>query len=95
MDTRNLLGVTSGLPASRMGIKYLWKGEWTDGGEGVMNWGIRRWTGSGLPKLSLTGRKATEEALTSRLYSVRVWCLTGRTGPFLCCSHVDHSMALP
>ncbi|GBP00453.1 hypothetical protein EVAR_995_1 [Eumeta japonica] len=47
--------------------------------------------GLGPPEISLTGRNATAEAVTSRLYFIRVLHLTGRTNPFLCYSKVDHN----
>ncbi|GBP24973.1 hypothetical protein EVAR_94267_1 [Eumeta japonica] len=66
-----------------VGIECLIEGEWGDGGE------------IGSPELSLTGRNARAEAVTSCPYSVEVWCLTGRVGSFSCRGHVDRSKASP
>ncbi|GBP57901.1 hypothetical protein EVAR_37455_1 [Eumeta japonica] len=79
MDTCNLKGVISPLPSSEGGIGYLL--------EGVLMKG--KWEReSGLLELVFIGRNETTEAVTSRLHSVRVWYLSGRSGPFSCYSRV-------
>ncbi|GBP31806.1 hypothetical protein EVAR_81572_1 [Eumeta japonica] len=50
------------------------------------------WRGSAPPDLALTGRNTTAEAVTSSLYFVGIWLLTGRAGPSSCYHEVNHGM---
>ncbi|GBP45264.1 hypothetical protein EVAR_29012_1 [Eumeta japonica] len=82
MDICNPKEATDALPVFWVGIGYLMEREW----------GNRR--SSAPSKLSLYGRNARAETVTSRLYSMRVW-FRRRAGPFPRCGPADHTAALP